>query len=66
MSNAIRQRTSEQNSDRIEPADGDVRGLADSRAAVDRLFAVAARSFEAMQQSDSREFLRQSRQTGGQ
>lgn len=37
-----------------------------ARAETDRLFAVAARSFEAMTQNDSHEFLRRSRQTGGQ
>lgn len=56
--------------DRIEqpkPGEGDGgTGLSETRAETDRLFAVAARSFEAMSQGDSREFLRRSRQTGGQ
>ena len=40
--------------------------LTDTRAEMDRLFAVASKSFESMSEGDSREFLRRSRQTGGQ
>jgi hypothetical protein len=46
--------------------DANESGLADVRAETDRLFAVAARSFEAMSQGSSQDFLRRSRQTGGQ
>ena len=40
--------------------------LSDTRAAMDRLFAVAAKSFESMSEGNSQKFLEQSRQTGGQ
>ena len=49
------------------PDDGDAPGrLTESRAEMNRLFAVAAKSFEAMSAGNSQEFLRSSRQTGGQ
>lgn len=41
-------------------------GLTDVRAETDRLFAAAAESFKAMSQGSSQDFLRRSRQTGGQ
>lgn len=67
MSENSNQRTS-----RNEVTDGPEQGgddggaLADRRAETDRLFAVAEKSFAAMTQSNSREFLKRSRQTGGQ
>ena len=39
--------------------------LTDTRTEVDRLFAIASKSFESMTEN-SQEFLRRSRQTGGQ
>lgn len=47
-------------------SEGDAEGLASARAEIDELFAVASQSFEAMRQGTSQEFLRRSRQTGGQ
>ncbi len=46
--------------------DSTASSLTDTRAAMDRLFAVASKSFESMTEGNSREFLRRSRQTGGQ
>jgi hypothetical protein len=40
--------------------------LTDARAEMDRLFALASKSFESIVDGDSQEFLRRSRQTGGQ
>ncbi len=40
--------------------------LSTTRADTNRLFAAASKSFESLMQSNSHEFLRQSRQTGGQ
>jgi len=51
---------------RPEQHDGEGSQLADARAETDRLFAVASESFAAMAESNSQEFLRRSRQTGGQ
>lgn len=46
--------------------DGDAGSLASRRAETDRLFAAAEKSFAAIAQHDSMDFLRRSRQTGGQ
>ena len=40
--------------------------LSEQRSEIDRLFAIAAQSFENLSQGDSESFLRRSRQTGGQ
>ena len=40
--------------------------LTKTRAEMDRLFAAATKSFESMTEGNSKEFLRRSRQTGGQ
>ncbi len=49
------------------PDEGSERSsLPDTRARMDRLFAVASKSFESMTEGNSQEFLRRSRQTGGQ
>lgn len=40
--------------------------LSDARAGADGLFAVAEKSFASMSENNSQEFLRRSRQTGGQ
>jgi len=65
MNNELRQRSAIEETGVGDEA-GDGSTLAVERAETDRLFSVAAESFKAMSQGDSREFLRRSRQTGGQ
>ena len=65
MSQDTRQRISNRETERVSQ-DADSTRLAETRAQTDRLFEVAARSFAAMSQGDSHEFLRRSQQTGGQ
>ena len=67
MSKATKQRSTAPDI-KVKAADeGDTASpLTDARAEVDRLFAVAAKSFENMSEGNSQEFLRRSRQTGGQ
>ena len=56
--------------DRLESprpdADPEGGALASTRAQTERLFATASKAFETLSQNDSHEFLRRSRQTGGQ
>ena len=67
MSQQNNQRTSAEDVAGQPASDSDDGGnLSEQRAATDRLFAIAEKSFAAMAQGDSREFLRRSRQTGGQ
>ena len=67
MGNTTRQRSTHADSHSQVPDEGGApASLADTRADMDGLFAVAARSFETMTEGDSQEFLRRSRQTGGQ
>ena len=40
--------------------------LSNTRTEIDRMFATAAKSFESLTSGDSNEFLKKSRQTGGQ
>ncbi len=47
-------------------AGGEENSLADTRAEMNHLFAVASESFKSMSEGNSHEFLRRSRQTGGQ
>ena len=51
---------------RVPGDDGTDNSLTDTRAEMDRLFAVASKSFTSMTEGNSQEFLRRSRQTGGQ
>lgn len=62
-----KQRTTEDNPERSR-AEGDAENdaLASTRAETERLFATASKAFESLAQTDSHEFLRRSRQTGGQ
>ena len=46
--------------------DSTASSLPDTRAEMDRLFALASKSFKSMTEGNSQEFLRRSRQTGGQ
>lgn len=64
MSEGIRQRTVEERIQSGGASGSD--GLAGARTEIDELFAVASQSFEALRQGTSQEFLRRSRQTGGQ
>lgn len=48
------------------PGDSTGSSVMDARAEMDRLFAVASKSFASMTEGKSQEFLRRSRQTGGQ
>lgn len=67
MSKDTKQRTTTSDVNDGAPDDGNAPGkLTDTRAEMDRLFAVAAKSFEAMSEGNSQEFLKSSRQTGGQ
>lgn len=66
MSDKMQEKTSNTVDSRPQDNSGASDALSDARAEADRLFAVASRSFEAMTQNDSHEFLRRSRQTGGQ
>ena len=67
MSNNTGQRTTRPRSKTKVAGQGDgAESLTDKRAEMDVLFAVAARSFENMTEGNSQEFLRRSRQTGGQ
>lgn len=49
-----------------ESGPGGDESLSGTRAETNRLFAAASKSFESLMQNNSHEFLRQSRQTGGQ
>ena len=67
MNEATKQRTMPDDLRAQGPGGDDAAdALTDKRAEVDRLFAVAAMSFQSMTEGDSQEFLRRSRQTGGQ
>ncbi len=67
MSKATKQRTTPNDIKVEAQADGSATGtLTDTRVEMDRLFAVASKSFETMTEGNSQEFLRRSRQTGGQ
>ncbi len=66
MSKDIKQRTETDDIKTGAPADDAAPGLTDTRTEMDRLFAVAAKSFETMSAGSSQEFLKSSRQTGGQ
>lgn len=62
--NALRTRTVQSVTD--SPGDdGPADGLAAARSEMDRLFAIAAEAFDSMNEHDSQDFLRNSRQTGG-
>ena len=67
MSNESRQRATTDNLRAQGPGgDGNDDALSKTRAEVDKLFAVASKSFQSMTEGNSQEFLRRSRQTGGQ
>lgn len=67
MNNATRQRATPENlSTQASGGGGADDSLTEMRADVDRLFAVASKSFQSMTEGNSQEFLRRSRQTGGQ
>ena len=66
MSKETKQRTKANDIKVGTPDDGGASVLTDTHAEMDRLFAVAAKSFEAMSEGNSEEFLKSSRQTGGQ
>ena len=67
MNKATKQRRKvSDNEAQVPDADGAENSLTDTRAEVDRLFAVASKSFKSMSEGNSHEFLRRSRQTGGQ
>jgi len=67
MNNETRQRATPENlSTQASGAGGAADSLAETRADVDRLFAVASKSFQSMTEGNSQEFLKRSRQTGGQ
>lgn len=67
MSKTSRQRVTAGDIRAQAPTDGTTSSsLTDARADTDRLFAVAARSFASMSEDNSEEFLKRSRQTGGQ
>ena len=66
MSKDTKQRTATDDIKTGAPADDGASGLTDTRIEMDRLFAVAAKSFETMSEGSSQEFLKSSRQTGGQ
>ncbi len=67
MSKTTKQRTAANNLDVRPQADGSAAGsLPDTRTEIDKLFAVASKSFDKMSEGDSQEFLERSRQTGGQ
>jgi len=66
MTERMRQRPRDEDAANGQAAPEGAEGLGAARAEMDRLFAVASRNFEAMRQGESQEFLRRSRQTGGQ
>ncbi len=67
MSKTTKQRTTASDLDIRPQADGSAAGsLPDTRTEIDKLFAVASKSFDKMSEGDSQEFLERSRQTGGQ
>ncbi len=67
MSSSMKKRTTSKDVEVRPQADASGAGtLPDARTAIDRLFAVAAESFENMTEGDSQKFLERSRQTGGQ
>ena len=67
MSNTTRQRaTRDELTVQATGGGGTADSLTNTRADVDRLFAVASKSFQSMTEGNSQEFLRRSRQTGGQ
>ncbi len=67
MSKTMKQRTTSRDLDVRPQDDGSAAGsLPDARTDIDRLFAVASKSFEKMTEGDSQQFLERSRQTGGQ
>jgi len=66
MSNQTKQRSTNTTESSPQP-DADLSTvLQNARANTNLLFATAAKNFEAMSQGDSREFVKKSRQTGGQ
>ena len=66
MSNTTRHRESvADNPATSGAAEGAGRSLRATRADVDRLFAVAAKSFQSMSEGNSQDFLARSRQTSG-
>jgi len=67
MSNETRQQTTNRDLRSQGPnGDGTAESLSATRDEVDRLIAVASESFRSMTEGNSQEFLRRSRQTGGQ
>ena len=67
MNKATKQRRKVSENEAQVPDEGSAgNSLTATRAEMDRLFAVASKSFKSMSEGDSREFLRRSRQTGGQ
>lgn len=66
MSNQTKQRSTPANGSSAQTEAGSSNVLQNARANTNLLFATAAKNFEAMSQGDSREFLENSRQTGGQ
>lgn len=66
MNNHTRQRNTPASGSSAQSDAGSSDVLQNARANTNRLFATAAKNFEAMSQGDSREFVEKSRQTGGQ
>lgn len=67
MSKTTKQRTTVSDIDVRPQADGNAAdSLPDTRTEIDKLFAVASKSFDKMSDGKSLEFLERSRQTGGQ
>ena len=66
MSKDTRQRTTHDIEESAQSGGSATSTLTDTRTEIDRLFAVASKSFEAMTEGNSQEFLERSRQTGGQ
>jgi len=67
MTNSTRQRLIDRQREQPSGSDSNDDGnLTETRDALDRLFAVATDAFDRMRTTDSQEFLKKSRQTGGQ
>lgn len=66
MSQSTKQKAASSDVRTAHAGDSESDSLTEIRGETDRLFAVAAKSFAAMSEGNSRQFLRRSQQTGGQ
>lgn len=66
MSQSTKQKAVSNDIRAAQEGDPESGSLTETRGETDRLFAVAAKSFAAMSEGNSRQFLRRSQQTGGQ